>query len=145
MKFKATPYHSDLLKDNKRLSAFYEAINEHGSNDDVAYDLGCGSGILSYFLKDYFNEIFSVEIDFKAYKCARENLNDFPNVNVINTDVLDYEFPQKADLIVCEMLVIFGVLSAGLPTDTTSSKSVAATTSVASLLRPRILVLIVVS
>ena len=104
MKFKATPYHSDLLKDNKRLSAFYEAINEHGSNDDVAYDLGCGSGILSYFLKDYFNEIFSVEIDFKAYKCARENLNDFPNVNVINTDVLDYEFPQKADLIVCEML-----------------------------------------
>ena len=50
MKFKTTPYHSDLLKDTDRLASFYNAIMEYGGNTELAYDLGCGSGILSYFL-----------------------------------------------------------------------------------------------
>lgn len=104
MKFRTTPYHHDLLKDTERLSIFYQAIQEYDSNCDVAYDLGCGSGVLSYFLTSKFNEIISLEIDKKAYNCAKENLADFDNVQVINTDVLDYDFAKKADLIVCEML-----------------------------------------
>lgn len=104
MKFKTTPYHHDLLKDMDRLSVFYEAIEEYDSNSDLAYDLGCGSGILSYFLSSKFKEIVSFEIDRKTFKCAEENLSDFGNINVINTNVLDYEFTKKADLIVCEML-----------------------------------------
>ena len=104
MKFKTTPYHSDLLKDNDRLSVFFEAINEYNSNNDLAYDLGCGSGVLSYFLADKFKEVISLEIDEKASRCAQENLRDFSNVKVINTDALEFNFPKKADLIVCEML-----------------------------------------
>ncbi len=104
MKFKTTPYHSDLLKDKDRLSVFYKAISEYDSNTDLAYDLGCGSGILSYFLFDKFKEIISFEIDEKAANCARENLSDFSNVKVVNIDVLEYNFTKKADLIVCEML-----------------------------------------
>ncbi len=104
MKFKATPYHSDLLKDHERLSAFYHAILENDSNNDLAYDLGCGSGILSYFLSDSFKEIISIEMDRKAYDCACDNLSSFDNIEVINSDVLEYEFTKKADLIVCEML-----------------------------------------
>ena len=104
MKFKTTPYHHDLLKDTDRLAVFYEAIEQYDSNTDFAYDLGCGSGILSYFLSSKFREVISIEADFKAFKCAKENLADFDNVCVINSDVLDYEFTKKADLIVCEML-----------------------------------------
>lgn len=104
MKFKTTPYHSDLLKDTDRLSVFYQAIKEYDSNNELAYDLGCGSGILSYFLADNFKKIMSFEIDKKTYDCANENLKKYDNVEVINTNVLDYEFTQKADLIVCEML-----------------------------------------
>ncbi|WP_407392300.1 methyltransferase domain-containing protein [Methanobrevibacter sp.] len=104
MKFKTTPYHSDLLKDNDRLSAFYHAILEYDSNHDLAYDLGCGSGVLSYFLSDYFKEIIAIEIDKKASDCARENLSGFSNIEVVNSDVLEYNFTKKADLIVCEML-----------------------------------------
>lgn len=104
MKFKATPYHSDLLKDNDRLSAFFEAIEEYGGNTELAYDLGCGSGILSYFLSGKFDEIISIEIDKKSFNCAKENLTPFENIEVVNSDVLDYNFTEKADLIVCEML-----------------------------------------
>ncbi|WP_458453712.1 methyltransferase domain-containing protein [Methanobrevibacter sp.] len=104
MKFKTTPYHSDLLKDSDRLAVFYEAIKEYSSNNQLAYDLGCGSGVLSYFLSDYFEEIISLEINKKTYECAKENLKDFNKIKVINTDVLNYEFRKKADLIVCEML-----------------------------------------
>ena len=104
MKFKTTPYHSDLLKDVDRLSAFWQAISEYDCDNDLAYDLGCGSGILSYFLSSHFKEVISLEIDKKAFNCAYDNLKDFDNVNVINSDVLNYNFTKKADLIVCEML-----------------------------------------
>ena len=85
MKFKTTPYHFDLIRDLQRLSAFYQAISEYDGAKDLAYDLGCGSGILSYFLSSHFNEIISLEIDSSAY-------------------VLEYGFDEKADLIVCEMM-----------------------------------------
>lgn len=104
MKFKTTPYHHDLLKDTDRLAVFFEAIDEYDSNTDLAFDLGCGSGILSYFLSSKFNEIISLEINRGSYRCAKENLKDFKNIEVINSDVLDYDFTRKADLIVCEML-----------------------------------------
>lgn len=104
MKFKTTPYHFDLIKDNERISAFFQAISEYAGNNELAYDLGCGSGILSYFLSSKFNEVIALEIDSSASKCARENLADFDNVTVINNNVLDYGFDKKADLIVCEMM-----------------------------------------
>lgn len=104
MKFKTTPYHSDLLKDNDRLSAFFQAIEEYDGNNDLAYDLGCGSGVLSYFLTGHFDKIIAIEMERKASECARCNLATFENVEVVNSDVFDYEFMEKADLIVCEML-----------------------------------------
>lgn len=104
MKFKTTPYHFDLIMDNERLSAFFQAISEYDGNDELAYDLGCGSGILSYFLSSKFKEIISLEIDSSASRCAKENLASFENIEVINTNVLEHEFDKKADLIVCEMM-----------------------------------------
>ena len=104
MKFQTTPYHLDLLSDLERLSAFYNAINEYSGNLDLAYDLGCGSGILSYFLSQYFNEIIAIEVEKNTFNCACENLSSFKNVNVFNVDVLDYDFSKKADLMVCEMM-----------------------------------------
>ncbi len=104
MKFKTTPYHSDLIRDSERLSVFFEAIEEYDSVTGLAYDLGCGSGILSYFLSSYFDEIVSLEINSKAADCAGENLKEFDNIEVINSDVLEYNFTKKADLIVCEMM-----------------------------------------
>lgn len=104
MKFKTTPYHLDLLKDTDRLSAFWQAIKDYEGENELAYDLGCGSGVLSYFLSSYFKEVIAIEIDKKTYSIAQDNLSGFDNIEVINSDVLGYDFTKKADLIVCEML-----------------------------------------
>ena len=104
MKFKTTPYHSDLLKDEERLAAFFNAIEEYGSNTGLAYDLGCGSGILSYFLSPYFDEIISLEKNTKIARLAKENLSNFSNIQVVNSDILEKKKKKKADLIVCEMM-----------------------------------------
>lgn len=104
MKFQTTHYHLDLLKDNNRLSVFFEAISQYSGKNEMAYDLGCGSGILSYFLKDKFKEIIAIEKDSKISKYASVNLKEFSKIKVLNEDVLKYSFNKKADLIVCEML-----------------------------------------
>ena len=104
MKFKTNHYHFDLLKDNERLASFYEAIVEYDGKTQLAYDLGCGSGVLSYFLSSKFNEIISIEINSKSFDCAKSNLEAYDNIEVVNCDVLNYDFSKKADLIVCEML-----------------------------------------
>ena len=104
MKFKTTPYHFDLLKDSDRLAGFLQAVRDYEGNMDLAYDLGCGSGVLSYFLSDYFKDIIAIEIEKGTYDCAKENLSDFGNIQVVHSDVLNYNFPEKADLIICEMM-----------------------------------------
>jgi predicted RNA methylase len=102
MKFFATPYHYNLLHDQERLSAFYEALSE--KKWGVVYDLGTGSGILSYFAAPHSHSVFALEKDYKSWQCARRNLKKWSNVQVINEDITDFDFHLKADLLICEML-----------------------------------------
>ena len=117
MKFNVNSYHFKLLRDYERLSVFKEAIddyakdkcdgNNNSSTSRVAFDLGCGSGVLSYFAHEYFDRIISIELNNSSYKLAKENLKDFDNISVFNEDVLSFDFNkigERADLILCEML-----------------------------------------
>ena len=116
MKFKVNSYHFKLLRDYERLSAFKEAIDDYAirnggdSNDStskVAFDLGCGSGVLSYFASEYMGRIIAIELNNSTYQLAKENLKEFDNIQVFNDDLLSFDFSklnEKADLIICEML-----------------------------------------
>ena len=118
MKFNVNSYLFKLLRDYERLSAVKEAIDDYakdsGCNDcdssgnsKVAFDLGCGSGVLSYLAKDYFDKIIAIELNNSTYRLAKENLKDFGNIQVFNEDILSFDFDslgEKADLIICEML-----------------------------------------
>ncbi|MDX9693541.1 MAG: methyltransferase domain-containing protein [Methanothermobacter sp.] len=97
-----TAYHHNLLRDYERLSGFYEAIKEHAHG--IVYDIGAGSGILSYFAAPYSKTVFAIEKDEKIASYASRNLEGLPNVRVVNRDVLLYDFPFQADTIICEML-----------------------------------------
>lgn len=109
MKFKVNSYHYNLLKDHERLLAFKEAIcdfskDRQSADEKTAFDLGCGSGVMSYFASSYFDRIISIEKEPKIASLAKENLADFKNIEVVSGDALDYDFESKADLIICEML-----------------------------------------
>ena len=116
MKFNVNSYHFKLLKDYERLSAFKEAIDDYairngmdsnGSNSKVAFDLGCGSGVLSYFASEYMGRIIAIELNNSTYQLAKENLKEFDKIQVVNDDLLSFDFSklnEKADLIICEML-----------------------------------------
>ena len=116
MKFKVNSYHFKLLRDYERLSAFKEAIddyairnggNSNGLNSKVAFDLGCGSGVLSYFANEYMDKLIAIELNNSTYQLAKENLKEFDNIQVFNDDILSFDFSklnEKADLIICEML-----------------------------------------
>lgn len=88
----------------KDFQHFTKLLRSYPPVRNWVYDLGCGSGILSFFLNSYFKEIIAIEQDFKASRCAKENLKSFKNIEVVNEDVLKYDFSKKCDLIVCEML-----------------------------------------
>ena len=116
MKFKVNSYHFKLLRDYERLSAFKEAIDDYGirngmasngSDSKVAFDLGCGSGVLSYFASEYMDGIIAIELNNSTYQLAKENLKEFDNIQVFNDDLLSFDFSklnEQADLIICEML-----------------------------------------
>ncbi len=116
MKFKVNSYHFKLLRDYERLSAFKEAIDDYairngmdsnGSNDKVAFDLGCGSGVLSFFAREHVGKVIAIELNNSTYQLAKENLKEFDNIQVFNDDLLSFDFSklnEKADLIICEML-----------------------------------------
>ena len=116
MKFKVNSYHFKLLRDYERLSVFKEAIEDFAKSrkdinqditDKVAFDLGCGSGVLSYFSQPYMDAIIAIELNNSSYQLAKENLKEFDNIQVFNDDILSFDFSKlnvKADLIICEML-----------------------------------------
>ena len=81
MKFQTTPYHFDLLKDSSRLSVFYTAIKQYckKNNLETAFDIGCGSGILTFFAQPYFKNIIALETDEKTFKTAINNLTAYKN------------------------------------------------------------------
>lgn len=116
MKFKVDSYHFKLLRDYERLAVFKEAIDDYAKSDEyekssdnpkVAFDLGCGSGVLSYFALEHMDKVIAIELNNSSYQLAIENLKEFDRIQLYNEDILSFDFTklnEKADLIICEML-----------------------------------------
>jgi len=84
----------------------------------IALDIGCGSGVLSYFASKYFDHVIAIDIDSKIIDCAKRSFDEakIENVTFINEDASLYQFDEFdeynefnesdefADLIICEMM-----------------------------------------
>ena len=96
-------YYYDLTKDERRVSIFKEAIVQEAHG--VTYDLGTGSGILASFASQYAEKVYAFEINplvIKRY--SKELLNNYDNVEVIEADLTSYDYIEKPDVVICEML-----------------------------------------
>jgi predicted RNA methylase len=99
---KTTSYQQHLLSDNERLTAFYEAIKTKSRG--IVYDLGAGSGVLSFWAAPLAIFVYAVEKNPRTAKIAQKNLSSFKNISIIVNDARKTIFPENADLIICEMM-----------------------------------------
>lgn len=99
---KITSYHENLLSDKERLAVFFEAITNKARG--IVYDLGTGSGVLAAKAAPLANHVYAVDKNEISAQTALNTLSHFNNVSVMVGDASRIEFPENADLIICEML-----------------------------------------
>lgn len=82
----------------------YSKILEYARGGKKVIDLFCGTGTISIFLSDYFNEVVGVEINKEAVECANENkkINGISNVSFMCGDANKLVKGLKADVIVVD-------------------------------------------
>jgi predicted RNA methylase len=95
-------YHQHLLSDLERLSGFKETIEKEAHG--IVYDLGSGTGILASWAAPHADFVYAIEKDKQIASMAQINLSKFNNTKVLIENALNFVFPEKADIIICEML-----------------------------------------
>jgi predicted RNA methylase len=99
---KISAYQQNLLSDTERLAVFFEAITNKAQG--IVYDLGTGSGVLASKAAEVADQVYAVEKNELSARRALNTLSHFNNVSVLVGDARRIHFPEKADLIICEML-----------------------------------------
>ncbi len=69
------------------------------SKDDIVLEVGCGTGSLSEELAQRCGFLVAVEIDNGLFEIARNTLQGFRNVEIINTDVLSGKHSLSKEVI----------------------------------------------
>ena len=69
--------------------------------DEIVMDAGCGSGLLTKQLAKQVprGKVYAVDIDSNMIKQAKNNLQFFDNVEIIQSSLTDIKLPRKLDVI----------------------------------------------
>lgn len=67
--------------------------------NDIVYDLGAGSGVISAALSGRVREVVSVEVELDALKQLRRNMMGYDNVTIIASDIETFT-PNHEDYII---------------------------------------------
>ncbi|WP_456419573.1 50S ribosomal protein L11 methyltransferase [Methanocaldococcus infernus] len=104
MILKVPQWHSSLLTDYERLAIFKLAIEKYAKG--IVYDLGTGSGILAMIAAKKAEKVYALELDSFTYEYAKENIerNGFKNILLYEADAEFFDYKEKADLIIAELL-----------------------------------------
>ncbi|HEX4799368.1 MAG TPA: 50S ribosomal protein L11 methyltransferase [Candidatus Paceibacterota bacterium] len=96
------------LHDKKRTLAFRKAIRNTIKKDDIVVELGAGSGILSMFAADAgAKRVYAVELDQGNIISLKQTIkeNGYEKIiEIINADATTINFPEKPDVVICEMI-----------------------------------------
>jgi hypothetical protein len=104
-------YHRELLADELRTTAFREAILRTVRRGDVVIDLGCGSGILSYFACEAgASRVYAIDSTRMADVTSflSRHLGFADRITVIQKDSREVELPSRANVLISETLGVTG-------------------------------------
>jgi len=104
-------YHRELLADETRTNAFREAISRTVRPGDIVLDLGCGSGILSWFAcQAGAARVYAVDAtrmaDVASFLARQLGFAD--RVTVIRKESREVELPERATVLISETLGVTG-------------------------------------
>jgi len=60
--------------------------------DDIVVEIGSGPGLMTALLAEKARHVYAVEVDGRLIALLKEQLDDYPNVEVIQRDILKYDF-----------------------------------------------------
>ena len=105
----STDFAYTCLIDNKRTSAFRDAIMQTVKKGDIVVDSGSGTGILGIFaLEAGASHVTFIEYDSILSHSIEQSLSksnfDKSQYTVLNQDVLTVDLPNKIDVVICEMI-----------------------------------------
>jgi len=111
-------YHLEMISDRTRTRSIFHALRRALAPGMVFCELGCGTGIFSTYAAERTQKVYAVEIDPIIAETARENFAKSPfadRIEFIEGNACELELPERADVIFCEMMSIWGVEEAQVP------------------------------
>lgn len=62
--------------------------------NDIVYDLGAGSGVITSVLANKCKKVIAVEVEPNALKTLRKNVGNILNIDIIERDILKLKIPE---------------------------------------------------
>ncbi|MGI5236883.1 methyltransferase domain-containing protein [Dactylosporangium sp. CA-139066] len=99
-------YQALLLADDRRMSAFAEAVAQVVTPGMRVLDLGAGTGVLSFFAARQGGIVTAIEREPRVFATARDALRAATGdaVRILHADARDYLPEEPVDVVMCEML-----------------------------------------
>lgn len=100
-------YHGQMLADERRMSAFHEAIAKLVPEGSHVVDLGAGTGVLSFFASQRARRVTCVERVPHVAAAARRLLaanGVADKVSVVECDARSFMPDEPVDVLICELL-----------------------------------------
>lgn len=101
-------HQQNMLQDSIRTTTYQQAILANGPSDfvgKVVLDVGCGSGILSFFAAQAgAKRVYAVDAAKPMARCARRiaEANGYSAVKVLEGKIEEVELPEKVDVVISE-------------------------------------------
>lgn len=100
-------YHALMLRDEHRIGCYRSAIKDSVTRDLNCVDIGCGTGILAFFLSKAVNKrVAAIEYFSSTAKAAEKVLEDSGcnNVDVINKSSFNVKLRFDPDILITETI-----------------------------------------
>lgn len=78
------------------------------TGESVVVEIGAGVGIMTELIAKRARKVIALEIDPRMIQILKERLSNYQNVDVIQTDVLEYDFSSATSELTAQKLTIIG-------------------------------------